>query len=434
MSAGLLLLLALLGLLISALASVGVRVVRDFSRHELEEICQRRNQMDRFGEILDLDEEVAEGVAMLQVFGTAVWIVSTAFWWTSKSSDPTTTSLTTWLAVVGISGLTLAVTYVWIPRAMMRLWAEPFLLATWPFWRLARPMAAPFSVGAWCVNTVLFRLAGKQADHEEDEEEAFEDEIRSMVTEGMHEGLIEADAGEMIDGVMELGDATVSEIMTPRSDIVAMPDDISWDEVLRFVNRCRRTRIPVYHKQLDNIVGVLYAKDLLNSLTEGAAPRPTAVELARKPVWFIPKTKPLDDLLQEFQDSRNHMAIVVDEYQAVAGIVTIEDVLEEIVGEIVDEYDKVEEAEASRQLGNHSWEAEGRVQLAELNEKYALKLPEEEEYDTIAGLVINQLGHIPKAGEVVHWEGYDITVLEATRRKVERVRLDQRNPRAKTSA
>jgi CBS domain containing-hemolysin-like protein len=184
---------------------------------------------------------------------------------------------------------------------------------------------------------------------------------------------------------------------------------MDWPDVLAYVIECGRTRLPVYRQNLDDIVGVLYVKDLLPELAKPPdVPRRRLGQLVRDP-WFLPSTIPLDDLLQDFRKNREHLAIVVDEYAAVEGVVTIEDVLEEIVGEIVDESDK-EENEAIRHLYNSKWEALGSVHMDTINERLGLNLPESDDYETIGGYVISRLGHIPKKGEVVEHDNVRIVV------------------------
>ena len=201
-----------------------------------------------------------------------------------------------------------------------------------------------FPLSAWAVviDRSLRWLTGRSAA--QGDEESFEEEIRTIVTEGHREGLLEEEAREMIEGVIELGDVAVSHIMTPRTEMHMLQAQQPWDEVLEYVTSVGHTRLPVYDKSRDDIVGILYIKDLLPELAKASedARRPLA-EIVRKPL-FVPESKAVDDLLQLFQHSRTHIAIVLDEYGGVSGLVTIEDVLEEIVGEIEDEFDpEVEE-------------------------------------------------------------------------------------------
>ena len=255
------------------------------------------------------------------------------------------------------------------------------------------------------------------------DEESFEEDIRTIVSEGHREGLLEEDAREMIEGVIELGDADVSQIMTPRTDMLSIPASLSWEEMLEQVIDAGHTRIPVYGRNRDDILGILHAKDLLPELAREPGQRAEHwTKLLRQPV-FVPETKPIDALLQELQHSRNHMVVVLDEYGGVSGLVTMEDVLEEIVGEIVDEYDPAH-VEGVRELGPGVCEAMGRVHIDEINERLGLGLPEDADYDTIGGFVFNELGHIPTTGEDLVWQNVRITVLDATRRRIERVRIE----------
>jgi CBS domain containing-hemolysin-like protein len=183
--------------------------------------------------------------------------------------------------------------------------------------------------------------------------------------------------------------------------------------------------VPVYDKTRDDIVGILYSKDLLPELAKspGEPARPLA-ELLRKPL-FVPETKPVDDLLKVFQKSRTHIAVVLDEYGGVSGLVTIEDVLEEIVGEIDDEYDQKSE-EAIRKIDDDVCEALGRAHIDEINEQMAFELPEDADFDTIGGFVFAEFGRVPAAGESITWhDSVRVTVLEASRRRVNRVRLER---------
>ena len=239
---------------------------------------------------------------------------------------------------MGVGALLLLAVEIWIPWAVARLWASPIVYHTWPLWQAAAVALWPLMLGARFVDTILHRLAGRVP--EIPNEESFEDEIRTIVTEGHREGLLEEDARGMIEGIMELGDLDVSEIMTPRTDMVSIPVSLAWPEMLQFVINQGHTRIPVHDKNRDDIVGILHTKDLLPELAKGPAGSGQPWTALLREAYFVPETKPIDVLLQEFQRSRHHMAVVLDEYGGVSGLVTMEDVLEEIVGEIIDEYDK----------------------------------------------------------------------------------------------
>ncbi len=408
--------LALAGLMTTCLAAIGARSLSEFSRHELAEICRRRHATARLGQILRLHERAGLAAETLQVVATAVLVGSGASWyWLTHPQGPAAG----WMGIAGGAVLLLCVE-IWIPRAAARLWAEPILYHTWPFWRTLAVLLAPLVFGARFVDTFLHRLVGRI--EEEPDEDSFEEEIRTLVTEGHREGLLEEDAREMIEGVIELSGVDVAAIMTPRTDMSSMSHACTWQEALQFVIASGHTRIPVYQKNRDDIVGILYIKDLLPVLAKPDEPRPPWTSLLREP-YFVPETKPVDVLLQEFQETRNHMAIVLDEYGGVAGVVTLEDVLEEIVGEIVDEYDK-DLVDGIREIDEHTAEALGRMHIDEINERLAVELPEDDDYDTIGGFVFSQLGHVPVPGEQLVWQNVRLTVLEATRRRIERVRIE----------
>lgn len=413
--------LTMLGLGVTGLAAIGARTLVKFAPHELKEVCRRHDAPQRLGEILRHHDNVALAAETLQVIGTA-WFVGTYTFWSWRLAGGGGTPDWPPLAGLGAAGAAaLLAAEVWIPWAVVRLWAEPFVFHTWPAWRALGYLLGPLVVGARVVDTIFHRLAGQLP--EPPDEESFEEDIRTIVSEGHREGLLEEDAREMIEGVIELGDADVSEVMTPRTDMVAIPKALSWCEMLDFVIRAGHTRIPVSDKNRDDIVGVLVTKDLLPELAKGPdEARAHWTALLREP-YFVPETKSIDLLLQEFQRTRNHMAIVLDEYGGVAGLVTLEDVLEEIVGEIVDEYDQ-ELVEEVRMLGDGVCEVLGRAHIDELNERLDLRLPEDGEFDTIAGLVFHELGHVPAVGEELLTHNVRITVLEATRRRIDRVRVE----------
>jgi CBS domain containing-hemolysin-like protein len=213
--------------------------------------------------------------------------------------------------------------------------------------------------------------------------------------------------------------------MTPRTEMHMIPLSTPWEEVVENIIDSGHTRVPVYDKSRDDIVGILYSKDLLPELAKCAdESRKPLNALLRKPL-FVPETKPVDDLLRLFQKSRTHIAVVLDEFAGVSGLVTIEDVLEEIVGEIDDEYDQKAEAEILK-IDDDVCEAVGRAHVDEINEVMGFALPEEEDFDTIGGFVFAEFGRVPTPGETITWQDMvRLTVLEASRRRVNRVRLER---------
>jgi CBS domain containing-hemolysin-like protein len=231
----------------------------------------------------------------------------------------------------------------------------------------------------------------------------------------------DADEREMIQGVRELGQTTVKEVMVPRIDTVFLALDTGRDELLEKVVSCGHSRIPVYSDTIDSVVGILYAKDLLHFLVKGGDF--SLVDLVRRP-FFVPESKRIDSLLKEFRRKRVHIAVVVDEYGGVSGIVCLEDILEEIVGEIQDEFD--EEREDVVRLGDSSWLCDARADLDDVNHETGLTLPADG-FDTLGGYVFALFGKIParyeRASEgdldftVQDMDGHRITSVKITRRK-----------------
>ena len=280
--------------------------------------------------------------------------------------------------------------------------------ALWPIIALMRVFDVPIK-----------RLAGV-SDNEEENDEAAKQEVISAATEGRAGDAIDKDELEMIESVMEFANTQAGEIMTPRTDIFALPIETSFAQAVDEVTTAGHTRVPVYQEDLDSIIGILYAKDLLRHMRDQ---QPDSLRpIMRKP-FFVPETKPLDDLLAEFKARKLHMAVVLDEYGGTAGLVTIEDVIEEIVGEITDEYDKAE-PEPMTLVDRRTAEIDGRVYVDDLNDALKLKVPEDDDYDTVAGLILSELGHIPHVGETMDAHGARFTILAADERKITRLRVE----------
>ena len=413
--------LTVAGMLLTGFAATASKALQEFSRRELEIYTRRRRRTDRFGSILDGYEQAELALECLQIIGTAFFVLSLLAAANYVLDGLGTINAFQFTVLVAVSSLALLSVTTWIPEAVISLWTAPFVYHSWPLLQLITWALWPLTLGVKVVG-VLFRRLADRPD-EEDDDEAFEDEILSVVAEGLHDGVLEKEEREMIEGVMELGDTDVLAIMTPRSSLDAFDISLEWEEIHEFIMRVGRTRIPVYEGSIDNVVGILYVKDLLKELCSSREqPRKSLRELLRTP-WCVPTTKPLDELLQEFLKTRNHLALVVDEYMSVAGVVTIEDVLEEIVGEIVDESDE-DEIEEFRFLDEHTAEVLGSVHLNVINDRLSLSLDESDEYDTLGGLIISRLGRIPKANETIDFDQARITVLAATRRQVERLRIE----------
>ncbi len=238
-------------------------------------------------------------------------------------------------------------------------------------------------------------------------------ELIETLREAQSEGLIDADALSMIEGVFQVGQLCARDILVPRAQIDWIDINTSLAEIIQNVIEAAHSRFPVYEGSKDNVIGILLAKDLLRHATE----KDFQVRDWLRPAVFIPESKRLSVLLRDFKDNRNHLAIVVDEYSGVAGIITIEDVLEQIVGDIEDEHDIDEEADNLIALDNGDIRVKGITELEQFNEKLGTHF-EEEDIETVAGLVIQHLGRVPKVGECVSMDGIEFEILRADPRQV----------------
>ena len=266
---------------------------------------------------------------------------------------------------------------------------------------------------SFSTNAVLKLL---RMDAEGEQETVTEEEIRMMVDLGEERGTIDDVEGEWIDNVFEFGETTVREVMTHVSDLVAVPSDATQAEVLQIIRESGRSRIPVYGKNVDDILGVLNAREFLLERGEGDEALPAALV---RPAYFVPETLRAATLFKDMQQKKQHIAVVVDEYGQTAGIVTMEDLLEEIVGSIYDESDPAEEQPVQR-LEENLWRAQGGAELDELAAALDMTFPEDADFDTLNGLVFSQLNHIPRDGETLDVQafGLDIHVERIARRRV----------------
>ncbi len=344
---------------------------------------------ERFRRALSLGRIVFLGLAAVGASGALAW-------WQSPPAGAAALLLLLVLAVALLGDLA--------PRAV-GLWRGA-RLGGWAVRTTDKSLAliVPLIVGAGIVDRAFGRLFGVAAQSPRAPDPAQRD---------------------MLLGVFALADTMVSEVMTPRVDVLGLDCSASFDETVRTVAAAEHARLPAYDGDLDHIVGVLYAKDLLPALFDGDAASRNWRSLVR-PVDIVPETKTLDAQLRDFQRGPNHLAVVVDEFGGTAGIVTLEDVLEEVVGEIRDEYDTGEQAPIAAQAPG-VWLVDGRASLEAVSEAVGVAIAHEE-VSTIGGLVYTVLGRIPVAGEKLELRGFRVTVEQVVRRSVRRLRLERLAP------
>lgn len=293
--------------------------------------------------------------------------------------------------------------------------------------RFARSMIGLVRATAWILRPVLWALSGttrglvRLMGGQSVRHGPFvtEEELRLLVTVGEEEGVLEEAETEMIHSIFEFADTPVREVMIPRIDIVALENNATVEQAVDLALQGGFSRIPVYEETIENITGVLYTKDMLKQLREGHNTQPIR-DLVR-PAYFVPETKKLDDLLLEIRQKRVHIVIVIDEYGSVSGLVTIEDLVEEIVGDIKDEYDP--EETLYERVNDHEYIFSAKVSIDEFNDLMGTKL-ENEDYDTLGGFLYAQLDKIPVAGDTITFEHHRFTVLSTRGRRIVRVRVE----------
>lgn len=241
-------------------------------------------------------------------------------------------------------------------------------------------------------------------------------QLLTLLRQAQHSELLDNDSLRMIEGVMQVAEMSVSEIMIPRAEMVVVPKDATLNEILPIAIKSGHSRFPVIGENKDEVVGILLAKDLLNFYLEGNTERFSIKEILR-PVVFIPENKRLNILLNEFRKNRNHIAIIVDEYGGVSGLISIEDVLEQIVGEIEDEHD-IDRDVYIRKHKDGYYSIKAITPIEDFNEFFQTQL-KDDEFDTIGGLVLQGFGHLPKRGESIMIENIPFTVLRANSRRIQ---------------
>jgi putative hemolysin len=324
------------------------------------------------------------------------------------------------IALIVVTGLLTVVTIIFgelVPKAIGLANAERVSMT---FIRLIEVLGIVFAPVVSFLTWTTSRVAHLFGADITQEERVSADEIRLMIERGGEQGILEAEEEQMIHAVIELGERRVHEVMVPRIAMAAVPASATIDEAIGTIVQHGHSRIPVYEESVDEIVGILYAKDLLPHFRDSAGQRPELRSLLRPPV-YIPESMTVDDLLHEFQRRKVHIAIVLDEYGGTAGLVTIEDLLEEIVGEIQDEYD-VEEPMVV-QLSDDEARVDGRASVDDLGDLFDtdLGLKDEDEYDTVGGLIYHRIGGVPSPGDQVVVNGLTLTVETTDGRRVGKV-------------
>ncbi len=319
-----------------------------------------------------------------------------------------------------------------LPLLIVRRNPERVLIRLLPTFKLFERILKPITlslVGLIATLRPVRREPGTEAEHAGGESSEPDHAAHAYLEAGEQEGLIEREERRLLESIVDFGDTLVREVMTPRPDIVAVPIEATLAELRQLFGEQQYSRVPVYKETLDQIQGFVFIKDLVR-LAEGS-PSEQVVPRLLRPAFFVPETKRVSELLKEFQRQQQQIAVVVDEYGGTAGLVTLEDLIEEIVGEIRDEYDV--ETEAVQDEGNGSYVFSGRAGIDELAERLGVEI-ESDGFDTVGGYLVTTLGRVPAAGEIFEVDGLHIEVLDVERRRVGHIRVRRSQPAPQAQA
>jgi putative hemolysin len=301
-------------------------------------------------------------------------------------------------------------------RGFSEPYAEPILICLYPIWKAWHVLMAPLT---WLVNglqVIVQRVGGVEDEEEEEREQKFLDSME----DGSKTGLLDASEREMIENLIEFKDLEVSEVMTPRTDMVAVPKDSSIDDVIKQMVEKSFSRIMVYEDNRDNIIGFVHVRDLLPFWRSDL--NVPLLETLLHPAYYVPDSKSIRSLFQEFKSKHLHIAVVLDEYGGTAGLITLEDILEEIVGDIVDEHQDQEE-KTYEKISENEVQAQGKMRVSELEELFDCEFEENDSYDSVGGMIISHLGRIPVQGEKGELPEMKLSykVIDANERRIESV-------------
>lgn len=400
--------------------SVNSLALRMFSRFKLQEAFKSLNKEELVDDLIDKSERILLSCRFFQlIFNSALFVLIFIFFET-RQENPVRPAVYIWTFVCSI--ILFTVCSLAIPHAWAKYSGEKLLSRTYKLLGLFHLLAGPILVFFALYDDIIRRLSGVAEMTEEETQEEKHDELLSAVEQSKAEGVVDEEELEMIENVLDLTETTAGEIITPRTEVVALDVESDFKTVLDTIIQAGHSRIPVYEANVDKIIGLIYAKDLLSEV--GKKSGEFCLREKIREAYFVPETKPLRDLLHEFQLKRQHIAIVLDEYGGTAGIVTIEDILEELVGEIVDEYEKLPPA-SIREVNETTIEMDSKIYIDDLNSDYDLNLPEDEDYDTVGGFVFSHLGYIPKTGEKFEYDHLRFVIALAEARKIKRIRIEK---------
>ena len=398
--------------------------LKTFSRSRLTELLEPLGKADRAAAFVARAEALQLATGTVRTGLSLVTLLATLYFFEQRQQwkEPWP-----YVAAFLVAGALVSVFIVAIPSSLARYRAEHLLARTMPVLNFCLLIFLPVVKTLHLLDPIVRRISGADAERATDEAK-ITDEVMSVVEDHETNGRVDRVQKEMIEAVFEFPSITAGEIMTPRTETQGIEVGATLAQVKAQVLEMGHSRIPVYEENLDHIVGILYVKDLIRFLDDAESPFDLR-QVTREP-WMVPETKLVGELLGEFKARKVHMAILLDEYGGTAGLISIEDILEVLVGEIQDEYEPTTDEPTITPLDEWTADVDGRVHMDDLNDQLGLDLPENEDYDTVGGFVFSKLGHIPETGETFVFENLKLTITDAERTKVNRVRVERQGPTA----
>ncbi len=415
-------------LIISALAaatlffSLCAASLRLFSRGKLQQLLKRKGRETKADTLPELVAQNCEKLIFTcslyrLILNASILLLLLALFAQIRQTAPLPVD---YLLTLLIAAALFFVFSLAIPHAWAKYASEKVLASTYYLLAFFAAIAAPLLAGWKLVDKLVRRLAGVPKSTLDQQQEEKQEEFLNGLEQRRIEGVVDQEQQEMIENILELSDTTADEIMTPRTDVVAVEVNSDLKTVINTITSAGHTRVPVYEENIDNIIGFIYAKDLLAQVGKDTSGFKLRDKL--RPAYFVPETKPLRVLLHEFQNRKLHVAVVLDEYGGTAGIVTLEDILEELVGEITDEYEKTP-PKPIKKIDPDTIEVDARTYVNDLNDEFEMNLPEDEDYDTLGGFIFSHLGYIPKTGVTFDYQNLNFTVTAAEPRRIISVRI-----------
>lgn len=411
-------LLIFLFTLVALFFSTNTIALRTFSRTRLQDAFKSAGKGDFIDSFVEKTEKLVLACSLYRlVANCCILLMLLAVFAAKHHGSPETID---YLVIIIVAMVIFWVFSLTIPHALAKYKGEEILSRTHKLLLLLANIVFPFLYTRKFTDGLIRRLAGVVEATPQEQQEEKQEEFLTGLEQRRIEGVVDEEEQEMIENVLELSDTAADEIMTPRTDIIAVEVNFDRQTILDIMTSAGHSRIPVYKDNIDNIIGFVYAKDLLTEI--GKEPADFKLSDKIRDAYFVPETKPLRVLLHEFQNQKLHIAVVLDEYGGTSGIVTLEDILEELVGEITDEYEETS-PELIKKIDKTTIDIDARAYIGDLNDQCQLNLPEDEDYDTMGGFVFSQLGYIPKAGESFDYGDLKFTIASAEARRIKRIRI-----------